>query len=229
MHEVEEKTKKLCELKDEILCHIGKVKDYENCESIVGEMVDMVKDLCEAEEKLWKACYYKTVVKAMKEHEEEEEKRYDDLKMMMAPMGYNTRRYASGRYAPSGKGHISGYVPHMAMDPYINSMMHDPDFEEMLRDGRFGYSSGDNRGGRETMSNMPSTSRNGMMYDQWDNARRHYHETGKESDKREMDQHAMDHVDNAIDTFREIWKTADPALKKEMKGEISKLASEMVV
>lgn len=32
---------------------------------VMGEVVDMIKDLAEAEEKCWKACYYKEIVCAM--------------------------------------------------------------------------------------------------------------------------------------------------------------------
>lgn len=80
---------------------------------VMGEVVDMVKDIAEAEEKCWKACYYKEIVCAM------DDERGD---MGGERMGYNPRRYASGRYAPSGRGHM-GYVPgmpsdHTAYSPY---------------------------------------------------------------------------------------------------------------
>lgn len=66
----------------------------------VGAIVDMVKDLAEAKKNCFKACYYKSVVDAMDEQSGREDRD-----------GYNPRRYSTGRYAPAGKGHISGYMP----------------------------------------------------------------------------------------------------------------------
>lgn len=62
-----------------------------------GEVTDMIKDLAEAEKECWEAAYYESIVKAMKDDGEK--------------MGYDDWRYASGRFAPKGKGTYDGYTP----------------------------------------------------------------------------------------------------------------------
>lgn len=62
-----------------------------------GEVTDMIKDLAEAEKECWEAAYYESIVKAMKDA--------DDMK------GYDDWRYASGRFAPKGRGTYEGYTP----------------------------------------------------------------------------------------------------------------------
>lgn len=170
---------------------------------IMGEVVDMIKDLAEAEEKCWKACYYKEIVVAMDEAREAEGGER---------MGYDTRRYASGRYAPKGKGHYSpvfGYNP--MHGPY---MMDEPDHESM----RMGYP-------------MTDTDRSdyGRSYDGYRKARRGYHDTHSEADKRRMDDHAKSHMNETMTTMRDIWAEADQPLKQKMKADLTKLVGEMNV
>lgn len=55
--------KKLIEEVESEIERMGSVKNMDTRE--LGMVVDMIKDLAEAEEKCWKACYYKSVVEAM--------------------------------------------------------------------------------------------------------------------------------------------------------------------
>lgn len=91
---------------------------------IAGQIVDMIKDLCEAKEKIVKACYYKYILGTMEKSEEEdkEEEKYmlrkmkeenaDEYKRMREEYGedegerrfYDNYRYANGRFAPKGSG-----------------------------------------------------------------------------------------------------------------------------
>lgn len=91
---------------------------------IAGQIVDMIKDLCEAKEKIVKACYYKYILGTMEKSEEEdkEEEKYmlhkmkeenaDEYKRMREEYGeeegerrfYDNYRYADGRFAPKGRG-----------------------------------------------------------------------------------------------------------------------------
>lgn len=64
----------------------------------MGEVIDMIKDLAEAEKDCMKAAYYENVTEAMGEYEENER------------AGYDRWRYSSGRFAPKGRG-TYGYVP----------------------------------------------------------------------------------------------------------------------
>lgn len=66
----------------------------------MGEVVDMIKDLAQAEKSCMEAAYYELVCEAMQG---------DDS------YGYDRWRYSSGRFAPKGRGSIRGYLP-----PYMN-------------------------------------------------------------------------------------------------------------
>lgn len=74
----------------------------------MGAVVDMIKDLAQAEKDCMEACYYASVVEAMDEEDGED-----------GPYGYNRRRYADGRFAPRGRGSVrrgrSGYTPNDEM------------------------------------------------------------------------------------------------------------------
>lgn len=68
--------------------------------AILGEVVDMIKDLASAEESCMEACYYETITEAMTEADGE------------GRMGYDRWRYSSGRFAPKGRGSRTyGYLP----------------------------------------------------------------------------------------------------------------------
>lgn len=214
MHEVEEKVKKLCGLKEKFMCCLESGIEEQGLKNAntqeIGEIVDMIKDLAEAEKDCWKACYYKSIVKSMKEQEEEGSRRYDDM-----PSGYNRNRYANGRFAPSGMGsYVSGYMPEFMMGGYDN--------DEMAR--RMGYSDNEkNQGNSDRAGNTPNTpgSRFGRSFDQYEDARRHYHESGSSKDKSEMDSKAVAHVEEAVATLEKIWENADPDLKRKMQPAIS--------
>lgn len=188
MFDTQVKTQKICELKDRLLNYadisIEKVDVATN-----GQIIDMIKDLCEAEEKLWKACYYHKIVEAM-EKEGEDGERY----------GYDPWRYSSGRYAPKGRGHRSGYIPEGDPRVWSERSMVDPgDYDGMHRG----------------------------TYDKYRDARRHYTETGKPADKDEMSHHAKMYMTEAMGTFRDIWKDADPEMKTSMKTQVAALAKEL--
>lgn len=224
----------ICELKKDLVkifaseLHTKGVDDLDTKDC--GEVADMIKDLAEAEKACMEACYYETIVKTMEKADEEDE---DDGRM-----GYNSRRYSNGRYAPKGRGAKMGYIPDMMMPnqyPYIYGYLNDPDFEEGMEEHhRLGYQP----------SGAGNRSRSGsrMGYDDWDpdddprqskeyneykRAKRHYTETKSMTDKQQMDEHAMKHMNQAIDSFREMWKDADPAMRKRMKADLTALVGEM--
>lgn len=180
----------------------------------MGQVIDMIKDLAEAEADCMKACYYQAICEAMMEEDEE-----SDI------MGYNSNRYASGRFAPKGHGNMTRMGHHM---PYemLGEDAEMTKYERMLMDrGRMGYDGGMS----QTGSTMRSTQRSGYgdAYDKYREARRHYTETKSPADKSEMDSHASRHLAEAEATMREIWKDADPTLRAQIKKNLSSLLGEM--
>lgn len=101
-------------------------KGVENVDtSEMGQVVDMIKDLAEAE-------YHSIISKAMKKADEEEEE-YDKelLRSLKAEYGeesgrryYDQYRYANGRFAPKGRGTRRGYEepPYYHMPVNYNDM-----------------------------------------------------------------------------------------------------------
>ena len=68
---------------------------------VLGEVVDMIKDLASAEESCMEAAYYENVTEAMENYETDGGE---------GRMGYDRWRYSSGRFAPKGRG-TYGYTP----------------------------------------------------------------------------------------------------------------------
>ena len=149
---------------------IEKLSKYacdEACKSVeeidtkeLGEVVDMVKDLSEAE-------YYSRISKAMEESEKEDE---EEAKRIMREMKeqygeeegerrfYDNYRYANGRFAPKGRGtRRRGYAEplyHMPMD-----YDYDRDLDRMTGN-RMYYSGGGSNGGSNG-GNMSGGNMNG--------------------------------------------------------------------
>jgi len=140
-----------------------KNKEAINTEEM-GEVVDMVKDLAEAE-------YYARIAKAMEEadKEDEEEAKYI-MKKMKEEYGdeegerrfYDDYRYkGSGRFAPKGRGSYMprrGYeeMPYMVMPQVHNPMEWDRDMDRGSMNRM--YYSGGNSGGQSGQSNGGSSS-----------------------------------------------------------------------
>lgn len=69
--------------------------------------------------------------------------------------------------------------------------------------------------------------RYGRAYHEWERAKRHYHESKKETDHDEMDRHARECLSDTVESMRDILKFADPELKKRMKADLTALIGEM--
>lgn len=210
MEQTKSKTKELCDLKDKLVCALsGQISNgVQNVNTNeAGEVVDMIKDLADAEEKLWKACYYKCIVKAMHEDGEYAEHMPEDERRH-----YDNWRYSSGRFAPTGKGHRSGFTPTWD-GSRVEPWMEDGRRDDTMRDGdgRYGY----------------TPSMRGMRYENYTRARRGYHETRDAQSKSQMDSSAKDYVIDMAESVREMWKEADPNLRKEIKSHLVSLTSEM--
>ena len=195
-----------------------------------GEVVDMIKDLAETEKLCYEAEYYKTVIEAMEEKDEESEK-----------YGYRRSRNSMGRFTLSGGR--KGYRPYIDQMPYVEGYLDDPDFEESMRtgytsgqggssgqnrstDGRSGtYSGGVRRGFTE---DSDWDDRGGKAYNEYKNYRRYYTTSHSSSDKAEMEKHMKEHINSTLETMKEMYETAEPELKKKMKSDFTKLVNEMM-
>ncbi len=153
-------------LTEKALCELEKgAENVDTCE--MGQVVDMIKDLNEAE-------YKAVIVKAMKKADEEKEE-YDKmlLRELKEEYGedagrrfYDHYRYADGRFAPKGHGtYRKGYEepPYWHMTPEM--------YRDMDRDsrGRMHYT--------ETNMNDGGTSNSRMSESNYDRAKRNYTET----------------------------------------------------
>lgn len=231
-----EACEKFDEMKEEFistLCAAMKSRGLESMDTKeVGEAVDIIKDFAEAKKCCMEALYYQKVTEAMLSNEEP---RY----------GYNPNRYSSGRYAPKGMG-TRGYMDENL--GYVMNPVYDENWDVMeynssnSRGGNMSYG-GSNRGGSGSGNSGNSMGyhdwhmqpdedydqRYGKSYNEFCKKRRFYTETHKESDKKEMDRHAEEHVQDVIVSLKDIWKDSEPSLKKHMKESLTKLVSEMSI
>lgn len=200
------------------LCESEKGKEcFDVCAA--GQVADMMKDLAEAMGERQKQKYYEKLT-CLAEKE---------LKMMESeddgPYGYDNYRYASsGRFAPKGKGSYYGYTP-----DHDGKMMDEKDIFGDF-DGMRGYPHmrvgrpprfHESRMGYPMHDTMPSD--HGRWYDDYKEAKKHYHETRDESHRKTMQEKIEEHVEDAVDTMKEMWADASPEVKKEMKMHITKL------
>ena len=183
------------------------VECINTCE--LGAVVDMIKDLAEAE-------YYAYIAKEMKEvaEEEEAEEKYM-LKSLKDEYGeddgkryYDMWRYKSGRFAPKGRGTRRGYEEppyyHMTPDQYKE---HDPEYWRDLdrKDGKMYYTE-------------PIT-----MESRYDKAKRMYtetkakHNSGSVEDKQLTLKEGEKMLNVIIDELMEMVNDATPEMKNMIK------------
>lgn len=178
-----------------------------------GQVADIIKDLSEAKKNLtdaekneWESCYYASIVKAMKDANErgDEEDRY----------GYIPRE--ASRMGKRG----------MQRDR-IKRWVRDPDtFEDEMYE-RAGYTPGRKMSRDDRSSDNSSDERYGKPYREYIDSRRHYSESKSQADKDMMEMYANEHLMDVMGSVREIYKTADPDMRKRMKSDLTKLVGEM--
>lgn len=178
-----------------------------------GQVADIIKDLSEAKKNLtdaekneWESCYYASIVKAMKDADErgDEEDRY----------GYIPRE--ASRMGKRG----------MQRDR-IKRWVRDPDtFEDEMYE-RAGYTPGRKMSRDNRSSDNSSDERYGKPYREYIDSRRHYSESKSQADKDMMEMYANEHLMDVMGSVREIYKTADPDMRKRMKSDLTKLVGEM--
>lgn len=179
-------------------------KGIENVDtSEMGEVVDMIKDLAEAE-------YRSIISKAMKKADEEEEEYNKELlRSLKAEYGeengrrfYDHYRYANGRFAPKGKGtYRRGYEE----PPYYHMYPEAEHMRDMDRDyGKMYYSE-------------PTATASGM---------RHMSESGYDRAKRNYTETKEMHKANTPDDKEHKMKALDGYIK-ELGGDITQLIGDM--
>lgn len=207
----------ICELKKRLIKIVENELSTSDVRSIdakeLGQVVDMIKDLAEAEKCCQEACYYQSIVKAMDGAKEE------DHWMEYSP---KTRMRLTNRYF---------------MDDYDY-----PEMGNMRMGYSMGNSSdrdGTNRS-RDSMGRFTSSGRSwydgfdedrddryGRAYNEFRKARRHYTETKSMADKQMMEEHANEHLADSMQTLREIWDSSDPTLRKKMKADLQKFSNDL--
>lgn len=209
----------ICCLKEDLIAYAMEHKDCCDIPSY-GQIIDMIKDLYEAEKYCFEACYFKTATEELRQEELEVPGRH----------GYDHWRTSSGRFARKGTGHYSPGYPRLPMIP--NDMRHDD---------IYGYPNGDN--GNGNMSNnssgypyhnrkmvgrygYPMDEMKSETYNEWNDARRHYHDAKDPASKQEMDEHGMKHVKEVVETSRDIYKEASPEMRQKLKNEFTKMMAD---
>ena len=199
---------------------------------VLGETVDMLKDLCTAE-------YYARIAKAMEESEKEDE---EEAKYMMKQMkeqygeedgeriyrmGYNRNRYSNGRFAPRGRGRRMGYMPsEMRMpyleDEYMAEYLDYPDYMDGVK-MRMGYNSG-GRGGNSGMGMRGGDMNNGNMGGNQGNQGRSGYGDGR--GESEGSRYGRSY-NNYRTARRHYTNTKDPDEQKKMKESIAEVFDDM--
>lgn len=190
----------------------------------MGEVIDMIKDLMCA----MKDC---AIVKAMEEDSKGYEEYVPELRNIR---GYNSYRYADGRYAPKGRGRYAGYdEPDMSMSSSENTnggsrmytrmqpeMYHDYDYNT-LRDmdrkaGRLYYTEQTNRVLNQNRLPDVREGRSGM-------ARRTYIESKAGGNKNQKMSSLEDYMKDLSTDVTEMIVDASPEEKEMLKTKMKVL------
>lgn len=112
----------ICKIKDAAICWMNSaICQGMDCLDAkeVGEVADIIKDMCEAEKYIMEADYYKKVTKAMDEESEKPE--------WMESMGYTPtrpmRNYNGRTHMPPSYGYTPPYRPYVDQEPYIDKYL----------------------------------------------------------------------------------------------------------
>lgn len=118
-----------------------------------------------------------------------------------------------------------GYTPrkigHESERSYIKRWMDDPEgFEAQMRSDPY-MRSEDRRKMRDD--------RYGKTYHEYLDSRKHYTETKSQADKEEMEMHANEHLMDMMTSVKEIFRSADPDMRKRFKSDLTKFVGELPV
>ena len=99
MHDMKQKIEDICEMKKQLISfvqsQIGQGLSQVDTGEL-GEAIDMIKDLTEAEKNFYEGCYYKSVVEAMEDYDENSRMGYTPMKARIPrPNDMNSNRWNS--------------------------------------------------------------------------------------------------------------------------------------
>lgn len=176
-----------------------------------GMVTDQLKDLSEAmKNRVEQKIFEEELCEMLKEK--------DEMEHHPERAGYDNWRYSSGRFAPTGHGHRSGYP----MNPMHGNVRFYTQPEEADRGYDYDEYQMRRHAGRDIYP-----SKYGAGYDAYQMAKRHYHETKDEQHRKEMNERIDETVMDSIDVIREMMKDANPEVKKKLKEQITKFAEEV--
>lgn len=92
---------------------------------------------------------------------------------------------------------------------------------------RYGYTSGMADHGMSGMHEMIKSDRYGKAYGDYMASRHRYSESKSPMDKDDMEMHANEHLTDMMTSVREIFKSADPEMRKQAKANLAKFVSEL--
>lgn len=160
----------------------------------MGEVIDMIKDLSEAEKNKMEACYYKSVIEAMENAEYGEDYDYE---------GRIRRGY-------SGMGNRRGYD----RMPYDNMM------DDRMPYSNGAYGGG--RRNQYSSSGMNMGSRYGYSHDEF-MANKSMHKSNNPEDIKKRADMLEDHMDDLYDMFKEEVKDLTPEEKQLWKTKLNRI------
>lgn len=178
----------------------------------IGDVVDMIKDLCEAE-------YYAREAKCLEKEEEEEYGR----------MFYPRRRDSRGRFMSNRRGRY-GYEepPYMHMPLEMGEYEEwDPERDMDLKHGRMYYDGGRGRTSRggtagTAYSGSNPMSRYGFSHDEYLQKRREHEGQDPESKKKRMEL-LDEYLEDLCDMSKEVVQGMSPEEKQMWKSKITKI------
>lgn len=201
MHDMKQKIEDICEMKKQLISfvqsQIGQGLSQVDTGEL-GEAIDMIKDLTEAEKNFYEGCYYKSVVEAMEDYDENSRMGYTPMKARIPrPNDMNSNRWNSNNrdWDWENDNDISRNTRRMNRD------MDDEEDKDEREYGR--------------------------TFNKFRKARRYYTQTHSEKDRKEMEEHANEHLHKTMMTLQEIWDAADPELRARMKNDLIKFANVM--
>lgn len=221
-------------------------KGIENVDtSEMGEVVDMIKDLAEAE-------YHSIISKAMKKADEEEEERDKELlRALKAEYGeedgrrfYDEYRYkTTGRYAPKGKGSYVGRrgyeeppywhrYPGDMTDMDYDSVEHMRDMDRLSR-GRMYYTDMSDRMGMIDQPRSGSSTERDMREGRSGISRKHYmeakeqHKANTQQDKDAKMQSLDEYMRELSTDMAELITDMTPEERTMLKSKMSVLMTKI--